>query len=119
MTTNIAHFEEKLKEELATLEKELATVGRKNEDKGAEWEAVEPTLDIDKAEDGEIAEGIEGYNTNSAIVDQLEARLIEVENALEKTKQGTFGTCDVCGAQIEEDRLEANPAAPTCTEHMN
>jgi RNA polymerase-binding transcription factor DksA len=32
---------------------------------------------------------------------------------------GSYGKCEVCGKAIEADRLEANPAAPTCKEHMN
>ena len=32
---------------------------------------------------------------------------------------GTYGTCEVSGEQIEEDRLEADPAARTCKAHMN
>lgn len=118
MTTNIAHFKNLLETELATLENELATVGRKNPDRTGEWEAVEAE-DIDPAEDAETAESIEVFDNNKAIVDQLDTRRNEVKNALGRINEGKYGTCEVCGADIEEDRLNANPAATTCKAHMN
>ncbi len=118
MTTDTKHFEKLLTSELAALEKELATVGRKNPDAAGDWEAVEPDNGVDAADDGEIAEGIEEYENNSAILEQLETRLAEVEEALHKINEGGFGVCEVCGVEIEQDRLEANPAAKTCKSHM-
>jgi DnaK suppressor protein len=65
-----------------------------------------------------VADAIEGLEINTAITEQLEMRLREVTLALEKIDAGTYGTCTVCGLAIEEDRLGANPAAPTCKLHM-
>ena len=116
---NTSKFKDLLTKECEVLEKELATVGRKNPDNSADWEAVEPKLDVDNAEDGEVAGGIEQYENNIAVLDQLEARLREVKEALTKIEKNTYGTCEVCGKEIEEDRLNANPAAKTCKSHMN
>ena len=43
----------------------------------------------------------------------VEARqsLIYVENALSRIENGTYGKCEVCGEQIEEQRLQALPYA--------
>jgi RNA polymerase-binding transcription factor DksA len=41
-----------------------------------------------------------------------------VVHALGKIEAGTYGVCEVSGMDIEEDRLEANPAARTCKAHM-
>ncbi len=43
--------------------------------------------------------------------------LIYVENALSRIENGTYGECEVCGEQIEEQRLEALPYATLCMEH--
>ncbi|MBI0427236.1 TraR/DksA family transcriptional regulator [Psychrobacter sp. NG27] len=43
--------------------------------------------------------------------------LIYVENALSRLENGTYGECEVCGKQIEEQRLEALPYATLCMEH--
>lgn len=48
----------------------------------------------------------------------LEKRLIdqlaEVDHALRKFKEGTYGLCDVCGQPIDPARLEALPQANLC-----
>lgn len=43
--------------------------------------------------------------------------LIYVENALSRIENGTYGECEVCGEQIEEQRLEALPYATLCMDH--
>lgn len=51
---------------------------------------------------------------STATARSLTASLAEVDRALAKIDEGTYGTCDVCGRQIPEERLEARPAASTC-----
>jgi RNA polymerase-binding protein DksA len=50
----------------------------------------------------------------AALVAQLQRHLAEVEAAIERLEDGTYGTCERCGEQIGEARLEARPAARTC-----
>lgn len=119
MTINIQNFKEKLSEELKNLENQLGTVGRKNPDNPSDWEATEGDVVTDTAEEGDVAEGIEQYQNNRAILNQLEIRLNDVKNALTKIESGKYGICEVGGEEIEEDRLEANPAATTCKMHMD
>ena len=40
--------------------------------------------------------------------------LSEVEHALQKLEQGTYGLCDVCGQSIGTERLEIRPQANLC-----
>ncbi len=40
--------------------------------------------------------------------------LAEVEHALHKFEQGTYGLCDNCGQRIDPARLEALPQAGLC-----
>ena len=40
--------------------------------------------------------------------------LAEVEHALQKFEQGTYGLCDKCGQPILPERLEALPQASLC-----
>jgi DnaK suppressor protein len=40
--------------------------------------------------------------------------LADVERALEKVADGTYGTCDSCGEAISEERLDAIPSATLC-----
>ncbi|MCX6703363.1 MAG: TraR/DksA C4-type zinc finger protein [Candidatus Zambryskibacteria bacterium] len=119
MTINTEHFKLKLEEELKAVEAELMTVGRKNPSNPGDWEAKEGEVNTDTAEDAEIAEGIEVYENNSAILKQLEIRFNELKDALAKIDMGNYGICEISGLPIEEDRLEVNPAARTCKAHMN
>ena len=51
-----------------------------------------------------------------ALIEQTRARLAEVDAALEKMDEGTYGVCVDCGAEIAEARLEARPLSVRCVE---
>jgi DnaK suppressor protein len=51
---------------------------------------------------------------NRALSGQLAENLGEVERALAKMDDGTYGRCERCGKEISEARLEAMPATPYC-----
>jgi len=44
----------------------------------------------------------------------LDAKLKDVERALAKLDEETYGACDVCGEPIGDERLEAIPWAVRC-----
>ncbi|MDQ3991302.1 MAG: TraR/DksA C4-type zinc finger protein, partial [Actinomycetota bacterium] len=46
----------------------------------------------------------------------VEAEISEVDHALERVKDGTYGVCVACGGQIGEARLKARPATRHCVE---
>jgi len=47
---------------------------------------------------------------------QLDAKLRDVERALDKLDDGTYGRCDVCGRPIAPERLDAIPWAVLCVD---
>ncbi len=49
-----------------------------------------------------------------AVHDKLQLTLADVDRALAKVDEGSYGTCDHCGEQIPEGRLEALPWAALC-----
>ncbi len=49
-----------------------------------------------------------------ALEKQVMEHLAEVEHALKKFEEGTYGFCDSCGQPIAPDRLEALPQASLC-----
>lgn len=53
-----------------------------------------------------------------AILERVEAELNDVEHALQRLDEGTYGTCEACGGPIGEARLEALPAARLCLVHQ-
>ncbi len=52
-----------------------------------------------------------------AVHDRLQITLADVERALVKLDEGSWGRCDVCGEPIAEERLEALPWAVVCVAH--
>lgn len=51
-----------------------------------------------------------------ALAGNLRDSLTDVDAALVKLDNGTFGVCEGCGQQIPPARLEAKPAAKLCME---
>lgn len=49
-----------------------------------------------------------------ALAGSLKESLSEVQHALGKFDEGTYGVCERCGQPIAPDRLEAMPAARLC-----
>ena len=111
---NTNKFKGLLEAEKSKLLKELATIGEKNPSNKTDWQAIPTNLDSDSADENEVADTIEEFENNSGIVKQLEIQLNQVEAALGKIANNTYGECNVCGEQIGEERLMANPAALTC-----
>ena len=66
------------------------------------------------ADSGQVAAEL---GENMALLNQLNEQLDEVEHALNKFDQGTYGLCERCGEQIAEARLEAIPATRFCVNH--
>lgn len=52
--------------------------------------------------------------TQVAAHEQLLIQLEELDRALVKLDEGTYGVCDRCGAAIPEGRLEVHPTAVLC-----
>lgn len=46
-----------------------------------------------------------------------EAVLDDVDRALARLDQGTYGICEVCGAAIDHERLAARPTTRRCGDH--
>lgn len=55
--------------------------------------------------------------TTVAAHEQLGDTLQQVQRALAKLDEGSYGVCDECGGPIGEGRLEARPWATRCLEH--
>ncbi len=49
-----------------------------------------------------------------SILQEVEGELVDVEHALRRLDEGTYGTCEACGKPISDDRLEVLPAARFC-----
>ena len=50
----------------------------------------------------------------AALADAAREDLAEIQAALARLADGSYGTCQACGQQISPERLAARPAARTC-----
>ena len=114
---NITDLKAKLLEEKARLEGELSHVGYKNPEIAGDWQPIATDLNEPTADVNDVASSIEVFEENAAVEVELEARLLEVDAALARMEVGSYGVCRLCGEKIEDARLNANPAAPTCIAH--
>ncbi|MBN1320983.1 MAG: TraR/DksA C4-type zinc finger protein [Thermoleophilia bacterium] len=48
----------------------------------------------------------------------VERLLAQVDRALEKIDEGTYGRCDRCGRRIDPGRMDAVPYATLCMDHQ-
>jgi RNA polymerase-binding transcription factor DksA len=55
---------------------------------------------------------------DAALLDQVNADLGAVDEALRRLDDGTYGTCEVCGARLDPQRLEADPLLTLCPIHQ-
>ncbi len=110
---NTEHFRQKLEEDKALLEREMASIGRRNPRVPNDWE-VAPSLGGMEPDPVDQADVVLDRETNASILADLEARYDTVIEALARIEKKTYGVCAVCGKNIEEARLEADPAATTC-----
>ena len=115
---DLVKFKKLLEEEKVLLETELSELGSRNPSNASDWVPVKPAGDEFGADRNDNADIIEDMQDNNAALNELEGRLNQVMNALLKITEGTYGTCEISGEAIEMDRLEANPASPTCKKHM-
>ena len=54
--------------------------------------------------------------TDVGTANNLQGIRTRIERALEKLDEGTYGTCDKCGAEIPAGRLKAAPESALCIE---
>lgn len=71
----------------------------------------EPTYDPNFADTSQVtAEPGEA----GALVHELSEALDQIDAALQRIEDGTYGSCESCGNEVGADRLAAMPAAARC-----
>lgn len=74
--------------------------------------------DIDMADDwDDQAQVTEENDVRKSLLLEAQHNLEQVNNALLRIENGTYGICAVSGEEIEPERLEAVPYATTCMKH--
>jgi RNA polymerase-binding transcription factor DksA len=93
--------ETQLRERLSVLEGRLQRIESHLEQPAdKDWEENATASEMD-----EVLEGLGHAGT---------AEVQAISAALERLKDGTYGTCTRCGAQISDERLDVVPQTPFC-----
>jgi len=101
---DLDYFREKLLQERARLEKEIAAVE-------GEVNTIAAEDEIDDMED--MAELVVDNDRDQGVLKTLKQELQDVEDALKRIAEGTYGFDEKTGEPISKARLEAYPAART------
>lgn len=76
-----------------------------------ERERSEDEQDYTEHDVGDMSQSLFTREMDNTVSRQLENRLRDIERALEKIEEGTYGICDETGEPIPKERLEAVPEA--------
>lgn len=102
---DLEETERKLLAEIESIDAEIAKLTKPPE--------VGSTIGFGKRIGEGTTEAIDRF-TAVGVANDLQAIKGRMERALEKLGDGTYGTCDSCGATIAEGRLEVAPASVQC-----
>ena len=107
-------LKQKLVVEKDVLVRELSTIAVPDPENPANWQPLGNDINKESADPNKRADNIEEYEANTVVVNDLEIRLLHVNNALENIDSESYGVCTECKENIPMDRLVANAAASTC-----
>lgn len=108
----ITDMQRKLEEERDQLKRQLAQISEKGEG-GAHAESVAAFPSYGDKEDENAAE-VAQYTDNLSLEATLDRMLTDVEAALQRIHEGTYGKCRYCGSDIDERRLAVRPSSSSC-----
>ena len=109
----VDEFKKKLEEQKIKLEHDLGGVTVQSDKNSSDYKAVFPNYG-DEEEDNALE--VSTFDHNLAVERNLEQELKEVNWALKRIEQGTYGKCSNCDKEISIERLQARATAEKCIE---
>jgi len=97
-----------LLEEKAKAEKELQKFATRNPKDSTDFDADFP--EFGDEEDDNVQE-VQQYAVNRALEETLEKKLRDIDKALDRIENETYGICKYTGEPINEKRLRARPTS--------
>jgi len=108
-------FVEILEKEHKAISLELDKIATKNPVVKGDYKTLFPMREqADTQDSDDQAHNVEEFEKERGVEQNLEVRLKEIDETLEKIKKGTYGICNRCQSRIEEKRLVAIPVAQFC-----
>ncbi|MHC1560122.1 TraR/DksA C4-type zinc finger protein [Actinomycetospora sp. C-140] len=83
-------------------------------------ERPDPSEDSEGAlgrREADVATEVETRMEDRGMADDVARQIAELDAGLARVDDGSWGTCEVCGRTIDDERLEARPQATRCRDH--
>lgn len=109
----LAHFRRRLVEEKDAV---LDTLERMEDHNGSGASMMEDTGELSAYDNHPADLGTEMFmnEMQGNLQNHERYRIAEIERALHKVEDGSYGKCELCGTEIPEERLEILPDANIC-----
>lgn len=111
-----------LEKEKTNIEEQLKKFATKDEKMAGDWDTRFPKLDNNVSGSSGLeaaADEVEEYSTLLPMEHSMELKLKNIESALEKIKNGEYGTCEKCKKEIPIKRLMVSPESRLCLDCGN
>jgi RNA polymerase-binding transcription factor DksA len=118
VAVNTDQVRRRLTKERARLERILKGLQEEQGPDGQEWGATGELSVVDQHPADVGSETFE-RDKEMSILYNVEAELSDVDRALRRISERTYGRCEACGRPIGAARLEARPAARFCIEDQS
>jgi DnaK suppressor protein len=103
---------------LNELRKHLEDEKKHTNDRITQLSAQDPFSDPNRANDNAASDSEANEESShdrfAAMVEELQASLVEIDMALARISDGTYGYCTHCKEMIDTDRLAILPTATLC-----
>ncbi len=106
-------FKKALEVKKVAIEKQLEGFAKKDSKLKGDYDTKFPDFGAEQSIDESALEVAE-YEASLSIEHTLELGLRDINEALERIDQGTYGMCGNCHQEIDIKRLEIFPEAKTC-----
>ena len=118
MTTQQEERLSRLRHEKTRLETLRDEVLSEHGDGSAEADALGELSTFDQHQ-ADVGSEVFEREKDLSIVQHIDEQIEEVEAAIARLDDGTYGTCERCGKPIAEERLDAIPWARLCLEDQS
>ncbi len=102
--TELAYFKETLQSRKEQIEKNISAVEKE----------MDQLRELELNDEGDYASVSNDNMVENAIGNQQELELFEIDIALAKIKEGTYGICEMCEECVGVHRLKVKPHAKYC-----
>ena len=111
--STVNRFKKRLDDERERLQAVIDEIELEREEVRISETSSERSPDPNTAEGGSLAFELE---KELSVAQNAEDLLAKVDHARDQIRRGKYGICEVCGAAIPIERLEALPYTTTCVE---